>query len=146
MLSSQNAGTGVYFLVYDADDETAGGRRTSANLQLPFSIFFCFSKRKRRLVRTGLAGTSPRCSRSLLSSESDSSSSNCKRFAGLQFEVRGDFDFPPDPLEPTKKPPSVFLDLSRDIKNSVEIQQTGKPMRIRTTFQILNAERFYCRY
>ena len=26
----------------------------------------------------------------------------------------GDFDFPPDPLEPTKKTASVFLDLSRD--------------------------------
>ena len=25
MLSSQNAGTGVYFWVYDADDEAAGG-------------------------------------------------------------------------------------------------------------------------
>ena len=42
----------------------------------------------------------PRCSRSLLSSESGSSSSNCKRFAGLQFEARRDFDFPPALLEP----------------------------------------------
>ena len=56
----------------------------------------------------------PRCSRSLLSSESGSSSSNCKRFAGLQFEARRDFDFPPALLEPTKKTASVFLDLSRD--------------------------------
>ena len=60
------------------------------------------------------AERAPRCSRSLLSSESGSSSSNCKRFAGLQFEARRDFDFPPALLEPTKKTASVFLDLSRD--------------------------------
>ena len=30
----------------------------------------------------------------------------------------GDFDFPPDPLEPTRKTPSVFLDFSREICNS----------------------------
>ena len=46
-------------------------------------------------------------------------------------------------LEPTKKTASVFLDLSRDNKNSVEIRQTVKPMRIRTALQILNAGRFY---
>ena len=27
---------------------------------------------------------------------------------------RGDFDFPPNPLEPNKKTASVFLDLSRE--------------------------------
>ena len=39
---------------------------------------------------------------------------NRKRCAGLRFGARRDFDFPPDLLEPTKKTPSVFLDLSRE--------------------------------
>ena len=84
------------------------------NLRLPFSLFFCVFKRKDWLVRNGLAGTRLRYSR-LLSSESVSSSSNCKRSAGLQFEARRDFDFPPDLLEPTRKTASVFLDFSREI-------------------------------
>ena len=67
------------------------------NLRLPFSLFFCVFKRKDWLVRNGLAGTRLRYSRGLLSSESVSSSSNCKRSAGLQFEARGDFDFPLEP-------------------------------------------------
>ena len=65
----------------------------------PFSPHSFPAKRKRmgrrRHVGNGLAGTSLRYSRSLLSFESASSSSNCKRCAGLQFEARGDFDFPP---------------------------------------------------
>ena len=55
-----------------------------------------------------------------------------------------DFDFPPDLLEPTRKTPSVFLDFSRNNKNSAEIWKTAKPMRIRTILQISSAGRF-CR-
>ncbi len=84
------------------DDTVVKAGTLFGNLQVRYSIFFCFSKRKRWLVRNGLDRTSPRYSRSLLSSESVSSSSNCKRSAGLQFEARGDFDFPPEP--PLKRP------------------------------------------
>ena len=86
---------GEFVPFFALNDSFVNVRTHIKNLQLRSSIFFCFSKRKRWLVRTGPGGTSPRCSRSLLSSEPVSSSSNCKRFAGLQFEARGDFDFPP---------------------------------------------------
>ena len=36
-----------------------------------------------------------------------------KENAGKRKRARGDFDFPPDLLEPTRKTASVFLDLSR---------------------------------
>ena len=55
----------------------------------------------------------------------------------------GGFRFSPGPLEPTRKTVSVFLDFSRDNKNSFEIWKTAKPMRIRTALQISNARRFY---
>ena len=45
-----------------------------------------------------------------------------KENAGKRKRARGDFDFPPDPLEPTKKTASVFLDLSREICNSSEFR------------------------
>ena len=89
--------------------ETAKKLIRSTNLQLQFSIFFCFSKRKRWRVRNGHGGTSCR-KRRLLSSVLISSFPNRK----LNSRFGGDFDFPPDLLEPTKKTSSVFLDLSRD--------------------------------
>ena len=79
------------------------------DLQLPISIFFCFSKRKRWRVRNDHGGTSRR-KRRLLSSVLISSFPNRK----LNSRFGGDFDFPLDLLEPTKKTASVFLDLSRD--------------------------------
>ena len=85
------------------------GRCTAANLQLRHSIFFCFSKRKRWRVRNDHGGTSRR-KRRLFSSVLISSFPNRE----LNSRFGGDFDFPPDPLEPTKKTASVFLDLSRD--------------------------------
>ena len=84
-------------------------RETAANLQVRSSIFFCFSKRKRWRVRNDHGGTSRR-KRRLLSSVLISSFPNRE----LNSRFGGDFDFPPDPLEPTKKTASVFLDLSRD--------------------------------
>ena len=41
-----------------------------------------------------------------------------KKMLAKENEPGGDFDFPPDPLEPTKKTASVFLDLSRETRNS----------------------------
>ena len=79
------------------------------DLQLPISIFFCFSKRKRWRVRNDHGGTSRR-KRRLLSSVLISSLPNRK----LNLRFGGNLDFPPDLLEPTKKTASVFLDLSRD--------------------------------
>ena len=49
-------------------------------------------------------------------------------------EPEGISNFPSDSLKATKKTASVFLDLSRDNKTSVEIRQTVKPMRIRTAW------------
>ena len=85
------------------------GRCTAANLQVRHSIFFCFSKRKRWRVRNDHGGTSRR-KRRLLSSVLISSFPNRE----LNSRFGGDFDFPSDSLEPTKKTASVFLDLSRD--------------------------------
>ena len=85
------------------------GRCTAANLQVRYSIFFCFSKRKRWRVRNDHGGTSRR-KRCLLSSVLISSFPNRE----LNSRFGGDFDFPSDSLEPTKKTASVFLDLSRD--------------------------------
>ena len=79
------------------------------DLQLPISIFFCFSKRKRWRVRNDHGGTSRR-KRRLLSSVLISSFPNRK----LNSRFGGDFDFPSDSLEPTRKTSSVFLDFSRD--------------------------------
>ena len=84
-------------------------RETAANLQVRSSIFFCFSKRKRWRVRNDHGGTSRR-KRRLFSSVLISSFPNRE----LNSRFGGDFDFPPDPLEPTRKTASVFLDLSRD--------------------------------
>ena len=81
----------------------------SANQRLRYSIFFCFSKRKRWRVRNDHGGTSRR-KRRLLSSVLISSFPNRE----LNSRFGGDFDFPSDSLEPTKKTASVFLDLSRD--------------------------------
>ena len=85
------------------------GRCTAANLQLRISIFFCFSKRKRWRVRNDHGGTSRR-KRRLLSSVLISSFPNRE----LNSRFGGDFDFPSDSLEPTRKTASVFLDFSRD--------------------------------
>jgi len=78
-------------------------------LRLRHSIFFCFSKRKRWRVRNDHGGTSRR-KRRLLSSVLISSFPNRE----LNSQFGGDFDFPPDLLEPTRKTSSVFLDFSRD--------------------------------
>jgi hypothetical protein len=64
----------------------------------------------------------------------------------LQFEARGDFDFPRPPFEPTRKASSVFLDFSRGNKNSDEFWQTARPMRIRTALHISAAKRIYRSY
>ena len=93
----------------DVSGKLYKGRRTAANLQVRSSIFFCFSKRKRWRVRNDHGGTSRR-KRRLLSSVLISSFPNRE----LNSRFGGDFDFPPDPLEPTRKTPSVFLDFSRD--------------------------------
>ena len=89
--------------------ETAKKLIRSTNLQLQFSIFFCFSKRKRWRVRNDHGGTSRR-KRRLLSSVLISSFPNRE----LNSRFGGDFDFPSDSLEPTRKTSSVFLDFSRD--------------------------------
>ena len=81
----------------------------SANQRLWYSIFFCFSKRKRWRVRNDHGGTSRR-KRRLLSSVLISSFPNRE----LHSRFGGDFDFPSDSLEPTRKTASVFLDFSRD--------------------------------
>ena len=92
------------------------GRCTAANLQVRYSIFFCFSKRKRWRVRNDHGGTSRR-KRRLLSSVLISSFPNRE----LNSRFGGDFDFPSDSLEPTRKTSSVFLDFSRDsLKNQCE--------------------------
>ena len=86
------------------------------DLQLPISIFFCFSKRKRWRVRNDHGGTSRR-KRRLLSSVLVSSFPNRE----LNSRFGGDFDFPSDSLEPTRKTEAVFLDFSRDsLKNQCE--------------------------
>ena len=91
------------------------GRCTAANLQVRHSIFFCFSKRKRWRVRNDHDGTSRR-KRRLLSSVLISSFPNRE----LNSRFGGDFDFPSDSLEPTRKTSSVFLDFSRDsLKSNV---------------------------
>ena len=69
-----------------------------------------------------------------------------KKTLAKENEPGGILISPRSPLEPTKKTASVFLDLSRDNKNSVEPQQSARPMRIRTALQILNAMRFYRRH
>ena len=74
--------------------------------------FLLLLQKKMQRVRNDHDGTSRR-ERRLLSSVLISSFPNRKRCAGLRFGARRDFDFPPDLLEPTKKTPSVFLDLSR---------------------------------
>ena len=79
------------------------------DLQLPISIFFCFSKRKRWRVRNDHDGTNP-CKQGFLSSVLISSFPNRE----LNSRFGGDFDFPSDSLEPTRKTASVFLDFSRD--------------------------------
>ena len=89
--------------------ETAKKLIRSTNLHLQFSIFFCFSKRKRWRVRNDHGRTSRR-KRRLFSSVLVSSFPNRE----LNSRVGGDFGFPPDLLEPTRKTPSVFLDFSRD--------------------------------
>ena len=76
-------------------------------------LFLLLLQKKKRRVRNDHDGTSRR-KRRLLSSVLISSFPNRKRFAGLRFGARRDFDFPPDLLEPTKKTASVFLDLSRE--------------------------------
>ena len=81
----------------------------SANQRLRYSIFFCFSKRKRWRVRNDHDGTNP-CKQGFLSSVLISSFPNRK----LNLRFGGDFDFLSDSLELTKKTSSVFLDLSRD--------------------------------
>ena len=93
----------------DVSGKLYKGRRTAANLQVRSSIFFCFSKRKRWRVRNDHDGTSRR-ERRLLSSVLISSFPNRE----LNSRFGGDFDFPSDSLEPTRKTPSVFLDFSRD--------------------------------
>ena len=75
-------------------------------------LFLLLLQKKKWRVRNDHDGTSRR-ERRLLSSVLISSFPNRKRCAGLRFGARRDFDFPPDLLEPTKKTPSVFLDLSR---------------------------------
>ena len=120
------------------------GRCTAANLQLRHSIFFCFSKRKRCSSET--ASTERVAARRDVSYPLSPLPPLQIANATLVCNLRpgGISISPRSPLEPTKKTASVFLDLSRDNKNSVEIRQTVKPMRIRTALQILNAERFYC--
>ena len=68
--------------------ETAKKLIHSTNLQLQFSIFFCFSKRKRWRVRNGHGGTSRR-KRRLLSSVLISSFPNRK--LNLRFGFHGKF-------------------------------------------------------
>ena len=81
--------------------------------QRPFSPPSFPARRKRRgrrrRVRNDHDGTSRR-KRRLLSSVLISSFPNRK----LHSRFGGDFDFPADSLEPTRKTSSVFLDFSRD--------------------------------
>ena len=104
------------------------GRCTAANLQVRHSIFFCFSKRKRWRVRNDHDGTSRR-KRRLLSSVLISSFPNRE----LNSRFGGDFGFPPDLLEPTRKTASVFWTFPAIAES---------PMRIRTAQLFLSAGRF----
>ena len=89
------------------------GRKHQTVTQRPFSPPSFPARRKRRgrrrRVRNDHDGTSRR-KRHLFSSVLISSFPNRE----LNSRFGGDFGFPPDLLEPTKKTASVFLDLSRD--------------------------------
>ena len=96
------------------------GRKHQTVTQRPFSPPSFPARRKRRgrrrRVRNDHDGTSRR-KRRLLSSVLISSFPNRE----LNSRFGGDFDFPSDSLEPTRKTPSVFLDFSRDsLKNQCE--------------------------
>ena len=91
--------------------------------------------RNRRRVGNGLDGTSRRYVRRLLSSEPVSSFPKRKRYAGLQFEARVDFDFPPRPplLNRPEKPLRFFWTFPAIAES---------PMRIRTALWTFSAGRF----
>ena len=89
------------------------GRKHQTVTQRPFSPPSFPARRKRRgrrrRVRNDHDGTSRR-KRRLLSSVLISSFPNRE----LNSRFGGDFDFPSDSLEPTRKTASVFLNFSRD--------------------------------
>ena len=116
----------------------------------PFSPPSFPAKRKRRgrrgHVRNDHDGTSRR-KRRLLSSVLISSFPNRE----LNSRFGGDFDFPSDSLEPTKKTASVFLDLSREIWSSSKFlmlseKDLQRSRQIRTILQILAAGLIYRSY